>query len=80
MPKEVEFDCTDGRCTWRWDANAFDEDWITLRIRHRDGGSEIRRVRNTGTLVLPEDDEVEEILSTGKGARGRRPRWRGPGG
>ncbi len=79
MPKELEFDCEAGRCTWRWDANAYPTDRLTLRIRTRDGSSELREVPNTGELNLPDDLAVEEIVSEGRGGRGRRPRWREPG-
>ena len=79
MPKELDYHCADGRCTWRWDANAFPVDRITVRVRHRDGGSELMEVPNTGELVLPDDEDVEEIVSTGRGGRTRRKRWRGPG-
>lgn len=79
MPKELDYDCEDGRCTWRWNPNAYPVDEIRIRIREPDGGSEIREVPNTGELVLPDTLEVEEIVSTGQGGQGRKPRWRGPG-
>lgn len=79
MPKELEYDCADGQCTWRWDANAYPVDRIELRIRNEDGSVDVTEVPNTGELVLPEDRQVEDILSTGEGGRTRKPRWRGPG-
>ena len=67
MPKELDFDCEAGRCTWRWDADAYPVDRLTVRIRTPDGSSELREVENTGELVLPDDLLVEEIVTTGRG-------------
>lgn len=77
MGLDLEFDCRDGRCTWRWDANVYPVDRLTLRIRHAEGGIELREVPNTGEVVLPDNDEVQEIVYRG-GGRGRKRRWRGP--
>jgi hypothetical protein len=79
MPKELEFSCNGGECTWQWNANEYPVDELTVRVRHRNGDVELRTVPNTGQLVLPDDLEVEEIVSTGQGGRTRDPRWRGPG-
>lgn len=78
MGGDLEFDCEPGHCIWRWNANAYPVDELTLRLRHADGGIELREVPNTGELVLPQDDEVQEIVYRG-GGRGRAQRWRGPG-
>ncbi|HEX7049677.1 MAG TPA: hypothetical protein VF188_05645 [Longimicrobiales bacterium] len=78
MPKELEYSCENGECTWRWDPNAFPVDSIRLRLRDPSGGSELREVPNTGRLVLPDDILVEEIVSTGEGGRGRAAGWREP--
>lgn len=80
MPKELEFRCEGGRCTWRWNANQFETDRVTLRVRRRDGTSELREVPNSGEIELPAEDEVEEIVTTGRGGRTRRRRWRSPRG
>lgn len=79
MPKELDFDCADGQCTWRWNANDYPVDQLTMRVRHKDGSSELMEVPNTGELVLSDEDEVDEIVSTGEGGRTRKKRWRGPG-
>ncbi|HEX6939069.1 MAG TPA: hypothetical protein VF158_06625 [Longimicrobiales bacterium] len=79
MPKEIEYSCGDGACTWRWNPNDYPVDELTVRVRHRSGDMEVRTVPNTGWLVLPDDLEVDEIVSTGQGGRTREERWRGPG-
>lgn len=80
MPeKDLDIDCRDGACVWRWDANTFPVDEITIRVRHRNGDVELREVPNTGSVVLPDSEEVVEIVSRGRGGATREPRWRGPG-
>lgn len=81
MTEGLDFSCEDGFCTWQWDANRFPVDEITIRLRQRDGETEVRRVPNTGSHTLPEGDEVMEIVTAPEGeGRRRRPRgWRGPG-
>jgi hypothetical protein len=82
MSNELDFSCEDGQCTWQWNANQYPVEEITIRVRQRGGGSEVRKVPNTGSLVLPEEDEVTEIVTEveGEGRRRRRPdSWRGPG-
>ena len=79
MTKELEFDCSNGECVWQWNANDFPVDEITIRVRRASGDTELRNVPNNGRLVLPEDEYVMEIVSTGEGGVGRRERWRGPG-
>lgn len=80
MPsKDLDVTCANGECTWRWDANAYRVDQLTMRIRHKDGESELREVANDGELVLPDDLEVVEIVSTGEGGERRKKQWRGPG-
>lgn len=79
MSKELEFDCDGGECVWRWNANDFPVDEITIRVRGAEGDMELREVPNNGRLVLPEDEYVMEIVSTGEGGARRRERWRGPG-
>lgn len=79
MPKEIEYSCERGECTWRWNANDYPVDQLAIRVRRRNGDTEVRTVPNTGWLVLPDDLEVEEIVSTGRGGRTRERRWRGPG-
>jgi hypothetical protein len=79
MPKELEFDCEDGRCTWRWNANDYPVDEVSIRLRHPNGDSEVRTIPNTGELVLPDDQVVEEIITRGSGGETRQERWRGPG-
>lgn len=82
MSNELDFSCEDGQCTWQWNANHYPVDEITIRVRHRDGETEVRKVRNSGRLVLPEEDVVLEIVTEeeGEGRRRRDPdQWRGPG-
>jgi|GEM_PF-4973077 len=82
MPGELDFSCEDGRCTWQWDPNRYPVEEITLRIRQPDGGAELRRVENSGFVVLPEEEEIMEIVTDpeGEGRRRRDPdAWRGPG-
>lgn len=79
MAKELEFDCGDGECLWQWNANDFPVDEITVRVRDANGDVEQREVPNNGRLVLPDDHQVMEIVSTGEGGEGRAERWRGPG-
>jgi hypothetical protein len=79
MPKEIEYSCEDGVCTWRWNANEYPVDELTVRVRHPNGDTELRTVPNTGRLILPDDLLVEEIVSTGRGGRTREKRWRGAG-
>lgn len=76
MPDGLDFSCEDGRCTWHWNASRFPVDEITLRVRQRDGGTELRKVPNTGSIVFPEEDEVMEIVTEPEG-KGRRRRPRG---
>lgn len=79
MAKELEFNCEDGECLWQWNANDFPVDEITIRVRDQDGDVWLRDVENSGQLVLPEEEYVMEIVSTGEGGEGRVDRWRGPG-
>jgi hypothetical protein len=82
MPNGLDFSCEDGQCTWQWDANQYPVEEITIRVRNRDGGSELRKIPNTGSLVLPEEDQIMEIDTPveGEGRHRRRPdQWRGPG-
>lgn len=79
MPKDMSFSCENGQCTWQWNANDFPVDEITIRVRHPSGDIEVRDVPNTGSLVLPDTLEVEEIVSRGRGGETREERWRGPG-
>lgn len=79
MPEGFQYSCEGGQCTWRWDANSYPADELTLRVRHQSGDMELRRVPNTGELVLPDDQEVEGIASPGEGGAERGVRWRGPG-
>lgn len=80
MPEGLVFSCEDGQCTWQWNPNRYPVEEITLRIRQRGGGAELRKVRNTGEIVLPEAEEVMEIVTdeVEEGRRRRDPdRWRG---
>jgi hypothetical protein len=82
MSNDLDFSCEDGQCIWQWDANRYPVDEITIRARQRDGDPEVRKVENTGRLVLPEEDQVMEIMTEmeGAGRRRREPdQWRGPG-
>lgn len=83
MSNELDFSCEDGpdgQCIWQWNANRYPVEEITIRVRNRDGGSELRKIPNTGSLVLPEEDQIMEIDTPVEGRRRHRPgQWRGPG-
>jgi hypothetical protein len=79
MPDGLDSSCEDGHCTWQWNANRYPVDELTIRVRNRAGETEIRKVPNTGELVLPDEDEVMEIMTETEGRRRRPSGWRGPG-
>lgn len=75
MGEGLDFSCESGRCTWNWDPTRYPVDEISLRVRQRDGGTEVRKVPNTGSIVYPEEEEVLEIVTAPEGeGRRRRPR------
>lgn len=80
MPDGLDFSCENGQCTWQWDANQFPVDELTIRVRQRDGGTELRKIPNTGSIIFPEEEEITEIVTEPRGeGRRRRPEgWRGP--
>lgn len=85
MTNELDFSCEDGQdgqCIWQWNANRYPVEEVTILVRQRDGETEVRKVKNTGRLVLPGEDEVMEIVTEVEveGRRRRAPgKWRGPG-
>lgn len=79
MPEGFQYSCENGQCTWRWDANSYPADELTLRVRQPSGDMELRRVPNTGELILPDDQAVDGIDSPGTGGGKRQGKWRGPG-